>query len=1129
MQKTLTIFGCMALFTSGCGNGLNVGGNPRAITYTQSPPSAASVGESVPVSFQILPGLASRMKALRYRVTSPTLGLLQQANLETTARSFTWNLSGLSSAPDGVFSLIITDNDGIETTLSRPARIVSSISTIGGARTALGGNPGTAAQSRFSGPTGIASDGTYLYVAGGNMIRRVSIATGESELFAGKYGETLGTNTSDDTRAIKRAFFLAVLGTYLYYTDRVGHTLRRVNTNPAAADFKTIQLVAGSDGISGTTDGIGAAARFNGPTGIASDGTNLYLTDINNHCVRRVDPTTQNVTVFSGLCGTSGYANGSAAATRYSSPRGITVNGVNLYVLDNSFVIRQIDLGTGVSTVLSGSGVQGQVDGAAGASSFLPSLLTTDATDIYALDPSAHTIRRVSLATGATSLVAGSPFQFGYTQGAGLSTARLAGPGQGAVVGTTLYFVDEGSSSLRSLNLITGVVSAFSGGLVDTSLDTSASFPWTGNATIAGGARFLATQDGNRFFYGEFRGHTLRELNIANNTLTTIAGSPGQNGNTLATGSAARFWDPTGLAWVGSTLYVADQRNNSIKAMDTSTYSVSLFAGSAAGGSGTSDGSGSAARFNAPYGLASDGVELFIADRSNHCIRRSSLSGNVSTLAGLCGTFGSTDASGSSARLRSPAGLALSADSLVLYAADSSNHTIRAITIATGAVTTPFGTVGVAGSADGVGNAATFNTPVGLYASASKLYALDGTGLIRECDLATLAVTTILGRSGVSNSAPLADASAAGAVCGSPFGMSGFGTNLYPTCAGMNVLRALDTSTQIFRAIGAKASSNISSGVASLNDGPALLTQLGFQTQAVSDGSFIYSADAGNYVIFRMNADGSGRTTLAGSLGVAGTQDGVGTSARLTRVNGMALVGQELFFGQPDSGTIRKLNLNTLAVTTIAGTANVFGTADGTGSSAQFYGNLDFVSDGRALYIAEVSNHTVRKLSLLSSNYGQVETWAGSAGISGSADGAGTAARFKSPTGVALLKNQLYLSDADNSTLRRISIETAEVTTIVGAAGVPGNSGGTGVAARITNPTSLTTDGVQTFFVSDSVVYRLDPDTLLVSQFFGQPDSVIDPSDGSLQGVGSHPTNWLRFFSGLGFYQFSNIGARRIQ
>jgi len=178
------------------------------------------------------------------------------------------------------------------------------------------------------------------------------------------------------------------------------------------------------------------------------------------------------------------------------------------------------------------------------------------------------------------------------------------------------------------------------------------------------------------------------------------------------TGSAAQFNSPGGVAVDGTgSVYVADTNNHTIRKI-TPDGVVTTLAG-LAGVQGSADGTGSAAQFNSPGGVALDDAEnVYVADTGNDTIRKITPAGMVTTLAGIPGSAGSADGTGSAAQFNSPGGVAVD-DAGNVYVADKSNDTIRKITPA-GMVTTLVGTAGSSGSADGSGGAAQFNRPMGL-------------------------------------------------------------------------------------------------------------------------------------------------------------------------------------------------------------------------------------------------------------------------------------------------------------------------------------------------------------------------------------------------------------------------------
>ena len=223
--------------------------------------------------------------------------------------------------------------------------------------------------------------------------------------------------------------------------------------------------------------------------------------------------------------------------------------------------------------------------------------------------------------------------------------------------------------------------------------------------------------------------------------VTTFAGS-GTAGTADGKGEAAQFYAPTGITIDPSgNLYVTDKKNNRIRKI-TPSGDVTTIAGSKVG---YADGSGTAALFNGPYNIALDSSGgLYVTDTNNHCIRRITPAGDVSTIAGN-GAAGSADGTGKAAQFNLPFGIALDVQGNI-YVSDTWNHRIRKITSA-GIVTTIAGNVG--GFADGVGNSTLFNAPGGV--------AVDAAGNIYVADISNHRIRKITPDSMVTTIAGSAD------------------------------------------------------------------------------------------------------------------------------------------------------------------------------------------------------------------------------------------------------------------------------------------------------------------------------------------------------------------------------------
>ncbi len=223
-------------------------------------------------------------------------------------------------------------------------------------------------------------------------------------------------------------------------------------------------------------------------------------------------------------------------------------------------------------------------------------------------------------------------------------------------------------------------------------------------------------------------------------TFTTLAGMAGSSGSANGTGSAARFNTPYGVAVDSAgNVYVADNGNHTIRKVSAAGV-VTTLAG-LAGSGGSADGTGSAARFSLPNGVAVDSAgNVYVADFNNHTIRKVTPAGVVTTLAGRAGSFGSADGTGGAARFIFPTDVAVDSAGNV-YVADTGNYAIRKVTAA-GVVTTL------------AGSAARFDQPQGVAVdSAGNVFVTDRTDhTIRKVTAAGV-VTTLAGNAGVSGSA----------------------------------------------------------------------------------------------------------------------------------------------------------------------------------------------------------------------------------------------------------------------------------------------------------------------------------------------------------------------------------------
>jgi sugar lactone lactonase YvrE len=332
----------------------------------------------------------------------------------------------------------------------------------------------------------------------------------------------------------------------------------------------------------------------------------------------------------------------------------------------------------------------------------------------------------VNIGTAFTTF-AGTAGQFGTADGTG-AAARFNSPASIVYDASSgsFYVADSSNHVIRKVSAA-GVVTTFAG-----TAGSSGNADGTGAAARFNGPSAVTVDSVGNVYVADTYNQTIRAISPAG-VVTTLAGLPNNSGFIDGTGTAARFSFPSGIvADSAGNLYVADTSNHNIRKVTTSGV-VTTFAGGYAGSlstgavgiTGSSNGNGASARFNYPDGLARDtSGNLYVADSYNHAIRKIDTSANVTTLAGSVGSIGSTDANGTAAKFDQPLGVAVDSSGNV-YVADTYNDTIRKIDTSAN-VTTLAGVAGQTGSTDGIGAAARFNQPFGITVDGNgNLYVVD--------------------------------------------------------------------------------------------------------------------------------------------------------------------------------------------------------------------------------------------------------------------------------------------------------------------------------------------------------------------------------------------------------------------
>lgn len=635
----------------------------------------------------------------------------------------------LGIAIDGAGNLIVADGGNNTIRQVTPAGEVTTLYGLAGSPIESVDGAGNAA--RFGYPIGVAIDSAgNIYVSDlSNAIRKITPA-GVVTTLAGPTGSLTANLASagnvDGPGNAARFNFPSGLALdaagNLFVADQGNHTIRQITPAGVVSTF------AGSAGNSGSANGEGTAARFNHPNALMMDAAaNLYVSDAGNNTIRKIT-SAGVVTTLAGTAGPEGSADGTGSAARFDELNGLAFDpSGNLFVCDaNNRAIRKITPDGVVTTFAGSKGNYGSADGTGSAARFSnPIGIVADRVgNLYVTDGDDRTVRKITPAGVVTTLAGqNQTFSIGSANGTG-SAARFNWPAKVALDSTgNLYVCDAENYTVRKVTPA-GVVTTLAG-----QAGSSGIAEGTGSAARFGDNQGIAVDAAGNVFVSDWS--RIRKITPAGVVTHFAGGAPGSAIN--GTGAAARFSGPTGEIAIDSdgNLYLADTSNHIIRKI-TPAALVTTFAGTA-GSRGSADGTGSAARFNSPLGIAVDAVKnVYVADNEGRLIRKITPAGVVSTLAGAAVESLSVDGAGSAARFNGVTGLAVDAAGNV-FAADEVDYVIRKITPA-GVVTTIAGSVQVDGSSDGPGADARFAGPRGIAVDkAGNLYVADsGTNTIRK-------------------------------------------------------------------------------------------------------------------------------------------------------------------------------------------------------------------------------------------------------------------------------------------------------------------------------------------------------------------------------------------------------------
>jgi len=697
-----------------------------------------------------------------------------------------------------------------------------------------------------------------------------------------------------------------------------------------------------------------------------------------------------------------------------------------------------------------------------------------------------------------------------------------------------VFIADRNNNLIRKVST-TGVVTTFASG--DFNQPNGVAVDFSGNVFVADAAS-----------------NSVKKVTPAG-VVTTLAG--GTQGNANGTGTAASFYYPYSITIdILGNLYVGDNANHLVRKV-TPTGVVTTVAGT--GFAGFANGTGTSASFNGPDGISIDAAgNLYLADSNNNRIRKITPAGVVTTIAGN-GAQATVNGPAASASFNIPAGAVIDAVGNI-YVADLGGNTIRKID-PLGIVSTIAGN-GTAGFTNGIGLSATFNRPNDVQIDPTGyVYVTDyGNNVIRKIcttgyyiDKPLPPGLTFDQTTGIISGTPTA-ASPATTYTITAYNLSGsstttvnitviggpppnisyqtpqnykVGTTISPL-APVNIGGPVAVASTVFTfaggrapvtfdGVGNNAGFNLPSGLASDATGNIYVSDYGsgairkITPSAVvttinnvsnpsglaidKQGNFFVTDFEYNYV-YKINPAGV-KSIFAGN-GSAGSANGSGSSASFYGPGGIiADASGNLYLADQQNNMIRKIT-NAGLVSTIAGKSGQTGVNDGPIANAVF-NNPDGVcidSQGN-IYVADTKNNIIRKISTA----GIVSTFAGNM-IASSVDATGSAASFNYPTGLAIdVSDNLYVADYKNNQIRKIT--PAGVVTTVAGSGAFGSANGVGRTATFNNPLNLTFDPSGDLYVADfanNLVRKIIIAAYTIDKPL-PPGLVFDPATGIISGT----------------------------
>jgi YD repeat-containing protein len=541
--------------------------------------------------------------------------------------------SPVSVAIDGNDNVYFSEfNNHVVRKVDTATGVISVVAGSGVSGFAGDGGPATAAE--LASPEGIAFDGAgNLHIADyyNSVIRRVDALTGVITTVAGTPQST-GLAAGDGGPATEAVLFGPFWVAFdeadqLYISSHRANTVRRVDS------AGIITTIAGTGGRGYSGDGGPATqATLKNPLGILVDGEWLYIADSYNDVIRRVGLASGTITTSAGHTGWS--AEGlTARLAAFNYPHSVVVDAAgNAYVADTyDNTVRRISAATGIVTTVAGNGITdgrtraGTFSGDGGPATeaglhFPTALALDDQGHLYIADRANYRIRRVDLATGVITTVAGTGDR-GYAGDGGPATDAMLDDVEGLAVDGdgALFIADNGNNRVRMVDP-TGIITTFAGtGAWGYSGDDGAATA----ATLRGPAG-VAVDPGGNVAIADSASNVVRGVRRSDGIIDTIAGTGTAGyGGDGGTATAAQLSRPAAVAFDdGGNLYITEASNSTVREVDAATGLIATVAGNGTAGYTGDDGPAAEAQLNEPLGVGVDpGGNLFVVDSANNAVR----------------------------------------------------------------------------------------------------------------------------------------------------------------------------------------------------------------------------------------------------------------------------------------------------------------------------------------------------------------------------------------------------------------------------------------------------------------------------------------------------------------------------